>query len=105
MRMNDNFNNKTGWKKADKYPNGTKIKMLRDEGDSKTFILKVPAGYTMSSHNHNYIEQHVVLEGEYESRGKHFNTGTYKYIPANKQHGPYKSKGGAVLMVLWDHMK
>jgi hypothetical protein len=67
-----------------------KIKMLRDDGDSKTFLLKVPAGFIMNSHNMILLSSIVILEGEFESRGKHYNAGTYRYFPANKNQGPYK---------------
>lgn len=72
---------------------------------AKTILLKLPAGFHMDSHTHIYNEQHVVLEGEYESEGKTFPSGTYRLVPAHKDHGPFTSKTGAVILVIWDPVK
>jgi len=105
MKHVTNIYDELGWKKAIGYPIGTRIKVLRDENGAKTVLLKLPAGLQMDSHTHIYNEQHVVLQGEYESEGKVFPSGTYRSIPAQKDHGPFKSKGGAVILVIWDALK
>ena len=96
MKHVTNIYDELGWKKASAYPVGTRIKVLRDENSSKTILLKLPAGFQMDSHAHIYDEQHVVIKGEY---------GTYRAIPARKDHGPFKSKGGAVILVIWNTQK
>jgi anti-sigma factor ChrR (cupin superfamily) len=93
---------KLGWKQAEGYPRGTRIKTLRDEGSAKTILLKLPKGFHMDSHSHVTTEQHFVIEGEYESEGKIYQSGTYQLIPAGVDHGPFKSKNGAVILVVWD---
>jgi hypothetical protein len=45
------------------------------------------------------------LQGEYESAGIVFPSGTYRSIPAHKDHGPFTSKMGAVILVIWDTIK
>ena len=105
MKHVTNIYDELGWKKASAYPVGTRIKVLRDENTSKTILLKLPAGFQMDSHAHIYDEQHVVIKGEYESEGKVFSSGTYRAIPAHKDHGPFKSKGGAVILVIWNTQK
>ena len=94
-----------GWDKATGYPMGTRIKILRDENGAKTILLKLPAGFQMNSHTHIYNEQHVVLQGQYESEGNIFPAGTYRSIPAHQDHGPFKSKAGAIILVIWDPIK
>ena len=93
------------WKDAPSYPSGTKTKVLRAEGETRTILLKLPPGFRMSSHTHIYGEQHFVLEGEYETGGKEYGPGTYQHIPAHTNHGPYTSRTGAVVLVIWEGME
>jgi len=62
-----NIYDETGWQNADGYQEGTRIKTLRDDIDSKTVLLKLPPAFTLDPHTHIYNEQHLILEGEYES--------------------------------------
>lgn len=105
MKHVTNIYNELGWKKATGYQVGTRIKILLDQDGLKTILLKLPPGFIMNSHTHIYNEQHVVLEGEYESEDKVFQSGTYRFIPAHKDHGPFASKSGAVIMVIWNTMQ
>jgi anti-sigma factor ChrR (cupin superfamily) len=95
---------KLGWKQAKGYQKGTRIKTLRDEGNAKTILLKLPKGFYMDSHSHVTTEQHFVIEGEYESDGKIYKAGAYQSIPAGSDHGPFESKNGAVMLVVWDSL-
>ncbi len=102
--MKENFLNtdEMEWQDARGYTEGTKIKVLRDEEGARTILLKLPAGFDLEGHTHIRTEQHFVLEGEYEANGKTYGAGTYQLIPAQTSHGPYTSKTGAVLLVIWD---
>jgi len=100
-----NIYDELGWEKAEGYPEGTKIKTLRDEDGAKTILLKLPKGFHMVAHTHIYNEQHLVLEGEYESEGKVYPSGTYRLIHAHKNHGPFTSKAGATILIIWDPVK
>ncbi|MBT8378164.1 MAG: cupin domain-containing protein [Ignavibacteria bacterium] len=93
---------KLGWKQAKGYPRGTRIKTLRDEGNAKTVLLKLPKGFYMDSHCHVTTEQHFVIQGSYKSEGKTYRSGTYQLIPAGVDHGPFESKNGAVILLVWD---
>jgi len=95
---------KVKWTDAPGYPEGSKIKMLREggSGEGKTFLRKIKRGFKMDGHSHTAVEQHFVLEGEYESEGKIYKAGTYRLIPRHKTHGPFKSSTGAVILVIWD---
>ena len=93
---------KLGWKQAKGYPKGTRIKTLRDEGNAKTILLKLPKGFHMDSHCHVTTEQHLVISGKYESEGEVYSSGNYRLIPVCVDHGPFESKTGAVILVIWD---
>lgn len=90
------------WEKASSYPEGTMIKVLRDAGDAKSVLLKLPPGFRMDSHSHTLLEQHFVLEGEYEASGARHGVGAYQCIPAHTDHGPFSSENGAVILVVWE---
>ncbi len=95
---------KMKWTDAPGYPEGSKIKILREggPGEGKTFLRKLRKGFKMEGHSHTTLEQHFVLEGEYESEGRVYKAGTYRLIPKHKTHGPFKSSTGAVILVVWD---
>jgi anti-sigma factor ChrR (cupin superfamily) len=93
---------KMGWKQAKGYTRGTRIKILREEGNARTILLKLPKGFYMDSHCHVTTEQHFVIEGSYKSDGKIYQSGAYQLIPAGVDHGPFESKTGAVILVIWD---
>lgn len=90
------------WEETESYPQGTLRKILREEGGARSFLLKLPANFQMDAHTHAYGEQHFVLGGEYEAGGKTYGPGSYHYIPARTDHGPYTSKSGAVVLVIWE---
>jgi anti-sigma factor ChrR (cupin superfamily) len=89
------------WQAADSYPEGTEIKLLRDEGDARSALLRLPRGFRMDAHTHTCVEQHFILEGKYEVDGREHGPGTYQYLPARVNHGPFASRDGAVVLVVW----
>jgi len=93
--------NEMAWEETSSYPQGTMIKVLRDERQARSVLLKLPAGFRMDAHSHTCCEQHFVLEGKYESGGKEHGPGCYRCIPAHAEHGPFSSRTGAVILVLW----
>jgi hypothetical protein len=98
---------KMKWTDAPGYPEGSKIKILREggPGEGKTFLRKIKRGFKMEGHSHTTVEQHFVLEGKYETEGRVYKAGTYRLIPKHETHGPFKSSGGAVILVIWDPEK
>ena len=92
------------WQKAEGYPEGTEIKVLREgkDGAARTALLKLGKGFDMEAHSHVINEQHLVLDGEYESEGKTYKTGTYRLILKHTSHGPFKSASGAIVLIIWD---
>lgn len=92
------------WEQAMGYPEGTKIKTLRRDaqGVPLTVLLKLPPGFEMKDHSHVAAEHQFVVEGEYEARGKHFVAGHYRMIPQHANHGPFRSKSGAIILAVWE---
>ena len=92
------------WEKAESYPNGTMVKTLRwsSSGNAQTILLKLPPGFEMADHSHISAEHHYILEGEYEVKGEPFHAGHYRMISEHANHGPFRSKTGAVVLVMWE---
>ena len=65
MKKVYNIHENSDWVDAQGYPEGTKLKVLFDEGGVKTFLLKTPAGFNMAAHSHTHFEQHFpLIEGQ-----------------------------------------
>lgn len=92
------------WEDARGYPPGTLEKVLRvgETGEHLAVLLKLPHDFKMETHSHMGMEQHFVLEGEYESEGRIYRAGSYRLIPQKTTHGPFRSEKGALLLVVWD---
>lgn len=94
--------NDIDWQPAEGYPAGAMIKVLNDGSDStpRTFLLKIEPGWMMNAHSHVYTEMHYVLDGDYESHDKVYPAGSFRVIPAQTDHGPFTTLGGAVVLVI-----
>ena len=94
--------NSLPWQDAsDEYPEGTKIKTLRDDDGGKTIILQLPKGFRIEGHSHIKNEQHFVLKGQYEMNDQIYSQGTYQLIHQEMTHGPFTSETGAEILVIW----
>jgi anti-sigma factor ChrR (cupin superfamily) len=93
--------NEMAWSEASAYPEGTMMKVLRDKGEAQSILLKLPPGFRMEAHSHVCCEQHFVLEGSYEADAREYGAGAYQCIPAHTNHGPFSSREGAVVLVIW----
>ena len=100
INMFDDLN----WEKAPNYPEDTLKKTLRDEERGKTILLKVPKGFKMASHSHIMTDQHFVLDGMYASDNVICPKDSYQLIRAHDDHGPFESKEGALILVIWDNL-
>jgi len=101
MEEMHNLFDDSNWINAPEYPDGTKKKVLHDEKGVKTVLLKFPEGFYMAPHSHINAEQHFVLKGEYISGGKVYPEGTFRHFVAHENHGPFESKHGALVLVIW----
>ena len=101
MNLFDDLN----WEDANEYFDQTKRKVLRDENGCRTVLLKLPKNFYMAPHSHITTEQHFVLKGEYTSKGKSFSVGSYQIFSKCDDHGPFESKNGALILVIWDPIR
>jgi quercetin dioxygenase-like cupin family protein len=90
------------WEESTSYAEGAQLKSLREKGLERSILLRLPAGFRMEAHSHTGCEQHYVLEGSYEVGDEVYGPGTYRYIPPHTDHGPFSSREGAVLFVVWE---
>lgn len=102
MRSIKNLFDELNWVPADNYPDGTRKKILRDENGASTILLQLPKDFRMEAHSHITTEQHIVLEGSYTSAEVMYPSGSYQLISAHEDHGPFESKDGALILVVWD---
>ncbi len=102
MKNIQNIFNEFNWEKAINYPTGTLQKTLRDDENGKTVLLKIPKGFSMPLHSHINTEQHFVLDGLYITDGVKYPRGSYQIYYSHEEHGPFESKGGALILVIWD---
>ncbi|MBN1415646.1 MAG: cupin domain-containing protein [Bacteroidales bacterium] len=105
MATNIDLFGKINWQDAPEYPDGTKKMLLRDHEGAKTVLLKLPEGFYMATHSHVTSEQHILLQGEYISEGKVYRAGTYQKFETHESHGPFESKAGALVLVIWESYK
>jgi len=91
------------WEPAPGYPVDTRWKVLRRDarGNPATVLLMLPPGLEIDNHSHVTLEQHYVLEGAYESSSAEYAAGSYRMIPPHTDHGPFRSKSGALVLVMW----
>ncbi len=90
------------WENADEYFNGTLRKVLRDEEGYKTILLRLPKNFKMAPHTHLVTEQNFVVDGQYTYKGEVYAKGTYQIFRPHDEHGPFESKEGATILVIWD---
>ncbi|MFO7829542.1 MAG: cupin domain-containing protein [Bacteroidales bacterium] len=93
------------WEDANEYVAGTKKKVLRDENGCRTVLLKLPKNFYMAPHSHITTEQHFVLDGEYTSKGETYPAGSYQFFSKGDEHGPFESKNGALVLIIWDPIR
>jgi len=98
------FTNDIPWEAVTDQPRAMSRKVLRagPDGAPRVALLRLAAGFEMDAHSHAHAENHYVLEGMYESQGREFPAGTYRFISRHSQHGPYRSHGGALVLVVWE---
>ena len=91
------------WQDAEGYPPGAMEKVILNGSDSapKACLLKVGPEWEMEAHAHVFTEMHYILEGEYESQGEVYPAGSFRLIPKKTNHGPFRTKTGAKILVIW----
>lgn len=75
------------------------IKILADEGEYKSFLLRMAAGSELPPHPHAGDEHSLVLEGSCYFGDVHFAHGDFHFAPKGSQHGALRTDGGCLLFV------
>jgi hypothetical protein len=65
-------------------------------------VVRLPAGGEILPHNHLGVVQHFVIEGQYETQGKTFETGCYHLFPKNAEVSKISTKNGVTIMMIYD---
>jgi len=90
------FANQGEWKSV---YDGVEIKLLRMEGEKKSFLIKMAANSSIPAHMHAHDEESFVIEGSVIIEGIHCQTGDYHYAMAGSQHQTIKSVEGCSILI------
>ena len=73
------------------------MKILRQDRDSRCFLLRLHPGAVLPPHEHPMDEECFVLEGEAELGGVRVRAGDFHLAPKGVPHGIVRSRTGALL--------
>jgi anti-sigma factor ChrR (cupin superfamily) len=90
------FANQGEWKIAFE---GVCIKLLHQDGEHKSFLIKMAANSSIPSHAHTQNEESFVIEGSVELEGILCHVGDYHFAKMGSKHQAIKSSEGCVLLV------
>ncbi len=76
-----------------------KIKVLRSDPDSTSYLLKLEPGAIVWPHRHRQDEECMVLEGEISIGEERASAGAYHLAPAGMTHQPIRTETGATLFL------
>jgi len=78
---------------------GVELKLLREDADSRSFLVRMAPGSELPAHPHPADEECLVLEGDVTLAGVVCRAGDYQLAPAGRDHDVVRSEGGCVLFV------
>lgn len=78
---------------------GVELKLLRQDGDLRSYLLRMAAGARIPPHEHALDEESLVLEGDATINGVLCRAGDYHFAPRGKPHGWMNSENGCLLFV------
>lgn len=78
---------------------GVQAKLLRQDAESRSMLLRIAPGASVAPHDHPVDEECLVLEGEAFIGGRSMLPGDYQVAPRGTPHGTLHSDGGALLFV------
>ena len=78
---------------------GVELKLLRQDGDQRSYLLRMAAGARIPPHEHALDEESLVLEGDATINGVLCRAGDYHFAPRGKPHGWLTSEAGCLLFV------
>jgi anti-sigma factor ChrR (cupin superfamily) len=75
------------------------IKVLRRDGDTQSYLLRLEPGAVVLPHVHGHDEECMVLEGEVRIGELVVRQGAYHLAPRGVAHEPIRSDSGALLFL------
>lgn len=78
---------------------GGQIKLLREEADTWSFLLRLEPGTRFPAHLHHGDEECLVLEGQVCFGDIELNVGDYHLARKGSEHGEVFSKSGCLLFL------
>jgi anti-sigma factor ChrR (cupin superfamily) len=103
VRDENNTGNTVTIKKSDDgwewFSPRVKIKVLRSDPASTSYLLKLEAGAIVWPHRHRQDEECMVLEGEIVVGEDRVGAGAYHLAPAGMVHQPIRTDVGATLFL------
>lgn len=75
------------------------IKVLRRDGETQSYLLRLEAGAVVLPHVHGHDEECMVLEGEVRIGDLVVKQGAYHLAPRGVPHEPIRSDTGALLFL------
>lgn len=78
---------------------GVEMKVLRDDGRTRTWLARLAKGAALPAHEHPDDEECFVIEGCIEIGGELFRAGDYQIARAGTRHGALVSPSGCVLLL------
>ena len=85
---------------------GVELKLLRQEGNQRSYLLRMAPGARIPPHEHALDEESLILEGDATINGVLCRTGDYHFAPRGKPHGWLTSEDGCLLFIrgaAWQH--
>lgn len=75
------------------------VKLLHEEGDVKTFLVRMAPGSSVPAHDHIGDEHCMVLEGEVWLGEVFVRAGDFHFAPAGSRHGRIHTDSGCLLFI------
>lgn len=74
-------------------------RVLHDDGQFRTMLVRLEPGATLPMHAHTREEECFVVEGDIWLSGLHMHRGDYQRVPAGTAHADIRSDTGCLLHV------
>ena len=93
-----------GWGELCEFPGPADVKILREQAQcgAKTMLVRVPAGGKILPHSHRGVVQHYVLDGQCETEGKLFGSGSFRLMPKHAEIAPITTEKGVTILMIYD---
>lgn len=78
---------------------GVKMKMLREDEQTRSYLMKLSPGARLPAHGHAMDEECMVLEGDVWLGDVHAHAGDYHLARSGIPHGEVRTEGGCLLFL------